>query len=295
MLSKIKTITVQSGVDINVVISDIPAQGPKPTTIIFLHYWGGSASTWSLVTPLVSDLYPTVAVDFRGWGASTGPQERDAYSIAALAKDVEDAIAALHIRRAILVGLSMGPKVSQLVAAHMCSKTGGGTRVGVLQGLVLVSPAPPTPLVLPPDMREQQLHAYDGKKTAELVARKVLTKSFEFCDLPSFLVADMLRGNEWARKAWPAYAMAEDISGIIASIPLPVLILAAKGDMVEPLERVKQEVYPRFPGAKLEVLHDSGHLSPPDAPEAVANHLLTFLSWLEAEDIMLVSNSEVAP
>jgi pimeloyl-ACP methyl ester carboxylesterase len=295
MRAKIKTITVQSGVDINVVISDTPVQGPNPTTIIFLHYWGGSASTWSLVTPLVSDLYHTVAVDFRGWGGSTGPQERDAYSIAALAKDVEDVMVALHIRRAILVGLSMGAKVSQLVAAHMCSQTGDDTRVDVLQGLVLVSPAPPTPLVLPPDIREQQLHAYDSKKTADFVARKVLTKSFEFRDPPSFLVADMLRGNEWARKAWPAYAMAEDISGIIASIPFPILILAAEEDMVEPLERVKHEVCSRFPGAKLQVLPESGHLSPLDAPEAMANHLLTFLNGLEAEDGMLVSDCAVLP
>jgi pimeloyl-ACP methyl ester carboxylesterase len=80
--------------------------------------------------------------------------------------------------------------------------------------------------------------------------------------------------------------MAEDVSGIIASIPFPILILAAEEDMVEPLERVKQEVCSRFPGAKLQVLYESGHLSPLDAPEAVANRLLSFLNGLAAEDGM---------
>ncbi|KAH6641936.1 Alpha/Beta hydrolase protein [Chaetomium tenue] len=289
MPTKTKTITVQSGVDINVVISDAPVQGLNPTTIIFLHYWGGSARTWSLVTPLVSALYTTVAIDFRGWGASTGPEEPDAYSISALAEDVEDVIAALHIRRVILVGLSMGAKVSQLVAARMCSQASDSKKAGVLQGLVLVSPAPPTPLMLPPDMRELQLHAYDNIESASFVARRVLTRSFEFRDPPSFLVADMLRGNQWARKAWPAYAMAEDVSGVINNISLPVLILAGENDVVETLERVKLEVCSRFPGAILEVLHGSGHLSPLEVPEVVANRLLTFLNGLEAHTI-LVSN-----
>ncbi|KAH6622496.1 Alpha/Beta hydrolase protein [Chaetomium tenue] len=254
MPTKTKTITVQSGVDINVVISDAPVQGLNPTTIIFLHYWGGSARTWSLVTPLVSALYTTVAIDFRGWGASTGPEEPDAYSISALAEDVEDVIAALHIRRVILVGLSMGAKVSQLVAARMCSQASDSKKAGVLQGLVLVSPAPPTPLMLPPDMRELQLHAYDNIESASFVARRVLTRSFEFRDPPSFLVADMLQN-----------------------------------DVVETLERVKLEVCSRFPGAILEVLHGSGHLSPLEVPEVVANRLLTFLNGLEAHTI-LVSN-----
>ncbi|KAH6838387.1 Alpha/Beta hydrolase protein [Chaetomium sp. MPI-CAGE-AT-0009] len=287
MPTRTRTIAVQSGVNINVVMSDAPVRSSNSTTLIFLHYWGGSASTWSLVIPLVSDFYSTVAVDFRGWGASTGPQDNDAYSIEALAKDVEDVIVALRISRAVLVGLSMGAKVSQLVAARMCSEIGSSQRAGILQGLVLVSPAPPTPLVLPPELKEQQLHAYNNKESADFVARRVLTQTFKSCEPPSFLVADMLRGNEWARKAWPAYAMAEDVSGVVHNISLPVLVLAAREDIVEPLERVKLELCSHFPGAKLAILHGSGHLSPLDAPEAVAKQLLAFFNGLEVKNGML--------
>jgi pimeloyl-ACP methyl ester carboxylesterase len=277
-----KIIALQPGVEIHAIVSQPlgQLQPLKSPTVIFLHFWGGSAATWSLVNPLISKTYPTIALDFRGWGASTGPDDRTAYSIAALASDVEGVINALQLKSVVLVGLSMGAKVAQLVASRLCSQAGEAGRAAVLRGLVLVSPAPPTPLALPHDMREQQLHAYDNENSAAFVAKNVLTSTFRTRDLLSFVVADMLRGNKWARDAWPAYAMEEDISGSIGLVAVPVLVLAASEDVVEPIERVQAEICSRFPKAGFEVLPGSGHLSPLDAPEAVAKHLLAFLGML---------------
>ncbi|KAK4032125.1 alpha/beta-hydrolase [Parachaetomium inaequale] len=283
MAQRAEFIALRSGIKINVLVSQPPVQPSKLPTIILLHFWGGSASTWSLVNPLISQTYSTIALDFRGWGASTGPEEKGAYSIAALADDVEEVIVALQIKSFVLAGLSMGAKVAQLVAARVCSGLGNSGEAAVLQGLVLVSPAPPTPLALPPDMREQQLHAYDSQDSAEFVAKNILTRAFQSRDLPSFVVSDMLRGNVWAREAWPTYAMAEDVSGGISSITVPILVLAAAEDVVEPQERVKTEVCSRFPAVRFEVVPGSGHLSPLDTPETVAGHLLEFLDTLGPE------------
>jgi pimeloyl-ACP methyl ester carboxylesterase len=275
-------IELQSGVKINAVVSQPPDRNPRDwtsRTVIFLHFWGGSCNTWSFVTPLVSRAYSTVALDFRGWGASTGPDEKTAYSIAALADDVQDVIAALQVKEVVLVGLSMGAKVAQLVAGRMCSSP-TNTRAASLRGLVLVSPAPPTPLELPQDMREQQIHAYDNEDSATFVGRNVLSTTFRSRDLPSFVASDMLRGNKWAKEAWPSYAMAEDVSAAIGRVSVPVLILAAAEDTVETFERVRNEVCSRFPEARLEVLSGCGHLSPLDAPNEVAGHLLHFLKTL---------------
>jgi pimeloyl-ACP methyl ester carboxylesterase len=282
MSLRTELIELQSGVKINTVVSQPPDHNPRdwtPRTVIFLHFWGGSANTWSFVTPLVSVAYSTVALDFRGWGSSSGPDEKAAYSIAALADDVEEVIAALQVKEVVLVGLSMGAKVAQLVAGRMCFSS-KNTRAASLRGLVLVSPAPPTPLELPRDMREQQIHAYDNEASAAFVARNVLSATFGSRDLPSFVVSDMLRGNKWAKEAWPSYAMAEDVSAAIGQVSVPVLVLAAADDSVETLERVRIEVCSRFQGARLEVLSGCGHLSPLDAPNEVAGHLLRFLETL---------------
>lgn len=259
-------------VKISAVLSQpcVQSHQAKSPTIVFLHFWGGSSRTWSLVTPLVAQEYPSAALDFRGWGESTGPDDANAYTIAALAGDVRAALVALHLDAVVLVGLSMGAKVAQLLAPSLPA----------LRGLVLVSPAPPTPLTLTPEMRDQQIHAYDSAESAEFVARNVLTESFRSRELPRYVVEDMLRGNRWAREAWPAYAMGDDVADASRRIAVPVLVVAAEKDIVEPLERVRTEVCSNIPGATLEVVPGSGHLSPLDAPGKVAEHVLRFVNNL---------------
>lgn len=268
-----QTIDLHPDVKLHALVSDpptIPSTPPLPT-VLFLHFWGGSSRTWSLVNPLVAAHYPTVALDLRGWGDSTGPDRPEGYSISALASDVEAVISTLEINAVILVGISMGAKVAQLVGAR------GNVS---LRGLVLVSPAPSTPLSLPPEMREQQLHAYDSDESARFVAANVLTVSYRKRGLPEFVVEDMLRGNRWARQAWPGYAMGEDVSEGVGGISVPVLVLAAERDLVEPVERVRSEVCARIPGARMEIVGQSGHLSPLDKPEVVADSLLEFVREL---------------
>ncbi|OAA66891.1 Acyl-CoA N-acyltransferase [Niveomyces insectorum RCEF 264] len=308
-------VELSSDVCIHASISEKPLAPPDASstdadlTLVFLHYWGGSTRTWSrVVSAAALRSHRTVSLDFRGWGGSTGPAAADAYGMAALAGDVEAVLAALYARgligaRVVLVGLSMGAKVAQVVAAHVLQGDrrnieDGGVRV---VGAVLVSPAPATPLRLPPDMREQQMHAYDSAASASFVARNVLTVSFRggggdddddaddaAPSLPSFLVEDMLKGNPAARSAWPAYAMAEDVSATSLeglAEPPPVLVLAAENDLVEPLERVRTGVHSRIHGAQLEVIPGSGHLSPVEAPAAIAQRIQRFVDRIESEPL----------
>lgn len=278
-MSDTETIRLQltSDVTINAVISrpSEPNQQAQRPTIVFLHFWGGSHKTWSHVNPIISRDYTTVVIDLRGWGESTGPARADAYSISDLADDVEATIDALTIPGpVVLVGLSMGAKTAQLIAGR------GKLASGRLAGLVLVSPAPPTPLVLPPDMQDQQKHAYDHADLARFVAENVLTAAPLSKGDSSLIIADMLRGNQWARTAWPAYAMGEDISAQARQIQVPVLVVAGAKDIVEPLDRVRDEVMQIIPGAELTVLPNSGHLCPFDQPTELASHIIEFLHSL---------------
>ncbi len=44
-----------------------PGAGP---TLVFLHYWGGSARTWELVITRLTGR-STLSIDFRGWSRSS--------------------------------------------------------------------------------------------------------------------------------------------------------------------------------------------------------------------------------
>jgi pimeloyl-ACP methyl ester carboxylesterase len=79
-----------------------------------------------------------------------------------MASDIEAVISHLRLEDYVVIALSMGAKVAQLVGAH---------QPGGLRTLVLVSPAPPSALRLELGMREQQIRAYDDADSAAFVTR----------------------------------------------------------------------------------------------------------------------------
>ena len=231
---------LEHNVTIHAIISNPPCRSAKPA-LVFLHYWGGSSKTWQWVISHLSGEYQVVALDFRGWGESSGPASEDAYSMSLLASDVEAVIEQLGLGDFVLIGLSMGAKVAQVVAAR--SPAG-------LKSIVLLSPAPLSSCRLPLEMKEQQMTAYENVDNATFVTLNVLTASSPTKDVVDVLVADQTRGNMWARAAWPGYGMEEDFAELADAIRTPALVLAAKKDVIETPERVKKEVHDKIRGSQ---------------------------------------------
>ncbi|KAF4981046.1 hypothetical protein FZEAL_3098 [Fusarium zealandicum] len=254
------------------IIQSTPTQikSQSAPTVIFLHFWGGSSSTWSQVNDMIGETIPTIRVDFRGWGSSTGPDSETRYSTLNLAQDIQGIIQRLELRRYIIVGHSMGAKVAQAFAGQDVD--------GGLVGLVLACPAPPTPLELPEEMRRQQIDAYSNSENAESVTRNVLTSQQLPDRIVQLTVQDMLKGNPFARKAWPEHAMRDDISQLAKLISVPVLVVAGGMDDVEPVSRIKTEVCGVLADSTLVVVNESGHLLPLEAPERLAELIRDFSS-----------------
>lgn len=247
-------------VSIHACISPPAIDHHKPL-LVFLHYWGGSSSTWyKLTSPdpptSLSSIYPILAIDHRGWGKSTGPSQDDttAYSITSMANDIALTLQQLTADQDrkdvlkhgfILIGHSMGAKVAMATLATLPRDL-----LQHLNGLVLVAPAPPTPLLLPPEMREQQKAAYESAESVRWSVNNVLTnpENLNQEDM-EMVIRDSLRGNEAAKTAWPMYGMAEDVSEglkealeLVDKEKLRVSILVGESDVVEPKERVDKEV-----------------------------------------------------
>ena len=233
--------------------------GQGEATLVFLHYWGGSARTWA---PVIARLAPGVrciAVNLRGWGGSSALDGR--YGLDAMAEDVLALISAQQAQAIVLVGHSMGGKVAQIVAKH--GPPG-------LQGLVLVAPAPPTPMAVPAAQRSAMLASYQTREGV-LQALDVLAGS----PLPDVLreqvIADTLAGHPDAKRAWIEGGMVDDISAGLGAVSMPVEVVAGEQDQVERHDALRASFAAALPQARFRVLPGVGHLSPLEDPAAVAD------------------------
>jgi pimeloyl-ACP methyl ester carboxylesterase len=245
-------------------------KGTGDLTLVFLHYWGGTHRTWGKVISALEGRFATVAYDLRGWGQSDSAPESSGYSIEALADEAAGLIELLELQRYVLVGHSMGGKVAQLLASR---------RPQGLRGLALVAPAAPTPTRFPEQAMQQQIHAYDNRETV-LQTIAFLTARMPAPEIVEQIVEDSLSGAAEAKLAWPTKAILEDISEEVSKISVPTMVLAGELDRLDSVEQHRREILGRIPGARLEMIADSGHLSPIDEPLRLAEAIREFVEAL---------------
>jgi pimeloyl-ACP methyl ester carboxylesterase len=231
--------------------------GRDDPALVFLHYWGGSARTWDAVVARLPVPIRKVVINQRGWGGSQAMDGR--YDLDALADDVTDTVEALGIRRYVLVGHSMGGKVAQVLA---------GRRPPDLAGLVLVAPAPPTPMQVPPEVRAGMLASYQSREGV-LQALKVLAGSALDDMQREQVIADTLRGEADAKRYWTEHGMSADVSAALEGVGLPVDVLIAERDQVEREAVLRPTFFRLLPKATFTVVPEIGHLIPVEAPQAI--------------------------
>lgn len=239
-------------------------RGTGPT-LVFLHYWGGSARTWDLVTDRL-DRRDILTIDFRGWGRSKhlpGP-----YTLQEFADDVlsvlDDAAVSDHVR----VGHSMGGKVAQLVAA---------THPAGLRGVILVGSAPAVPPAeITPHYCEALSHAYDSEESIAQARDQVLSGTPLPEAAKTRILIDSRACAGAARTEWPLRGITLDISERTRTISVPALVVAGAADRVEPESALRENLVRYLPQAEFRMLPHSGHLIPFEAPAELAGAITQF-------------------
>lgn len=240
---------------------DVRSQGRTGPTLVFVHYWGGSAGTWQQVVDRLPPGQSAVRYDQRGWGTSAGLP--GPYHLNQLADDLLHVVEDLADKHFVLVGHSMGGKVGQLVAAR---------RPAGLAGLVLIAPAPPKPpaAAVSEEYRQALSHAYDSPETVAQALDHVLTAAPLPHAVREAVVRDSLAARPEALREWPLRGIAEDVTGAVRTVEVPVTVLAGERDTVEPPRVLQDHLLPYLPHARLTTVPGAGHLLPLEAPDAVA-------------------------
>lgn len=246
-------------------------QGAGSPTLLFLHYWGGSARTWDPLIAALGAGYRTIAADQRGWGDSDAPDS--GYALADFVRDTLALIDVLALENYVLIGHSMGGKIAQLLASQ---------RPAGLTGLVLIAPSPPSPLALAAPARAAMAAAYDTRENVITALDTMLTAQPLSPAIREQVIEDSLRGAPQAKAAWPQATSQEDITLHVTAIAVPTIVIAGELDRVDPVPVLQAELLSRIPHAVLHQLAGTGHLSPLESPGQIAAIIRGFVDGLRA-------------
>lgn len=243
------------------------AQGdPAGRPVILLHGITDSWFSFSRVLPDLSKAHRVYALDLRGHGDSDRPA--DGYAPRDMAADVIAFMDALGIRRATLVGHSMGSFVAQQAALAAPERVaalvliGSATTfhnevtLGLQQAMASLPDAVPEDFV-----REFQLSAVHQPVPEEFLVRVVAESR-------------KVAARVW-RAAWAGLLDTERSAGI-GGPGMPALLIWGDRDGLFP--RSEQEaLVAALPVASLKVYRETGHTPHWERPAAVVRDLERFL------------------
>jgi len=238
--------------------------------LVLVHGLNGDLTGWSLVVPELAQHYRTVALDVRGHGGTSKPDQP--YSIKGFSEDLFEFLEKMRIPRAHLLGLSMGGAIAQQFALDHPEK---------VRSLVLVS----TFSHVDPGARE----AFQGLKKS--LARGGYPAFFDevlkLAFTPRFIAANpgpiaQLREKRIQINSPVAIGratdacLAFDLKERISAITVPTLVVSGREDVFTPLHLAEQ-IHRSIRGSEWKVLEGTGHaLYIEKAPE-MAEAVLEFL------------------
>lgn len=239
----------------NTIRLNVMDTGAGPSTLVFMHYFGGSLLEWQGVINQLAGQYRCVAIDLRGHGDSDAPASN--YAVDDMADDVAGLIEALNLTRFVLVAHSMSGKVALALAAR---------QMAGLKMLLLVSPSPPLPEPIPDDDRQKLLNGYGDRLAAEQTLKTITARAVSE-SAGQQIVADNLRTAKPAWDAWLLAGSKEDISDRMAAVSVPVHIIVGADDRALAPDVQPRMVLPYLPAATLTTCVGAGHLLPWEVPD----------------------------
>ncbi len=252
--------------------------------IVFLHGMGSCGEDWVLQMSFFAPAFRVIAPDLRGHGRSSKPA--GPYSAALLASDVAALLDALAIDRAHLVGLSLGGMVAQQLAidfpCRVRSLTLTNTFARLLSGNVIE---------LARLLRRGLISlALPLERSAAYVAAGLFPYPHQ-AELRR-LAAQRVAGNDRAAYRTSIAAIRRfDSRRDLGRIACPTLVVTGDRDQTVPRGR-QRELARGIPGARWEIMRDSGHATPIDQPDAYNALLLAFFQNTESAQSAAKNKSE---
>ncbi|MCK7675768.1 3-oxoadipate enol-lactonase [Corynebacterium pygosceleis] len=229
--------------------------------VVLIGSLGSDRSMWEEQTGPLSEKWPLVAVDLRGHGASPVPD--GPYSMPELAADVLNTLDDLRVRRAHIVGLSLGGAIAQQIALDAPER---------VTSLTLLSTAAKFGEEKTWRDKASTVRSEGTEALAHTVAHNWFTPTFgeagAFADYEAMVSACPDEGYAACCEALAEF----DSRSRLGEISCPTLVVSAADDPSTPPDVVRV-LADGIPGARLESISPAAHLVNVEQAAAV-NQLL---------------------
>jgi 3-oxoadipate enol-lactonase len=242
--------------------------GTHGPPVLMLHGLGSRGEDWVLQIEAFHNDYRLVTCDLRGHGSS--PSAPGWPTVGDLAEDVIGLLEQIGERSAHVVGLSLGGGVALQMGVDYPRQIKSLTIVNAAATLRVPGNRLPSAFV-----RMVLLLTGRRRRLGEWVAAGLFPRDDqqELREVAAERIADNLSRNYLrAILAVLRFDLRKQVHQIVA----PTLIVAGRLDRTVPL-KAKIELARAIPGARLEVIEDSGHATPLDAPDEFNRILQEFL------------------
>jgi len=233
--------------------------------LLFLHGIGGRRQNWAAQLAFFSATHKAAAWDARGYGESEdydGPLDFTVFS-----EDLQRVLDHFGVRRAHVVGLSMGGRIARNFALHHPDR---------VRSLTLANTSPGFGVMTSEQVRAfvEQRHRLDPEQQAKrLIASHAPREAYET------LVASLRAVHRESYLKTVEASVAQDLAAPIERIRAPTLVIGSTQDSLYPMT-IAQDMARRIPGARLVVIDGAGHLSNLERPQDFNRVLADFLGTL---------------
>jgi len=253
-------------------------QAGEGIPLLLIHGYPLDHVMWQPQLDELSGVAQVIAPDLRGFGQSDAPE--GVYTMDAHADDLCALLDALHIRRAVVCGLSMGGYIALAFWRKYASR---------VLALILVDTRAGADT---PEARLARLETVEQVKqrgsapAIEAMLPRLLAGSTRQSrsDLVEFVGAMMQRQRPIGLMG-ALLGMAErpDSTAMLPTITVQTLVVFGAEDVITPAETDGPGLVGSIPHARLVVIPKAGHLSNLEQPEAFNRSVRKFLAELVGE------------